>query len=147
MRTHPYLRAYMAGIAAPTAFFLILVFLEQLTHYLPLQAEWFLWFPLAVIPNAFGAWNIVYVLLHSRWHHPIGLHGAAFPFFVAPIALALATMEGVAHLGPSALVYFDGAIRIPYSYFAWAPFIGIAVYYLVWKYVVGYLNRVVDLPS
>ena len=147
MRTHPYLRAYMAGSAAPTAFFLILVCVEQFTHYFPAQAEWFLWFPLAVVPNAFGVWNVVYVLLHSRWHHPIGLHGAALPFFIAPIGFAFASMEGIVRLGHSALIYFDGAIRVPYSYLAFMLFIGIAVYYLMWKYVVGYLNRIVELPS
>jgi hypothetical protein len=147
MRTHRYLRAYMAGIAAPTVFFLILACVVKLTHYFPPEVEWFLWFPLAVVPNAFGVWNVLYVLLNSRWHHPIGLHGAAFPFFIAPIGFAIASMEGVVRLGAHALIYFDGVALLPYSYLAFLPFIAIAVYYLVWKYVVGYLNRIVELPS
>jgi len=137
----------MAGIAAPTAFFVILVCVEKLVHYFPPQAEWFLWFPLAVVPNAFGVWNVLYVLLHPHWHHPIGLHGAAFPFFIAPIGIAFTSMQGILRFGSNALIYFDGAIRVPYFYAAFAPFVGIAVYYLIWKYVVGYLNRIVELPS
>lgn len=147
MKTHPYLRAYMAGIAAPTLFLLVLVFVEQLTHYLPAQMQWIFWFPLAVVPNGFGLWNVLYVLLHSRWHHRIGFHGAAFPFFIAPIGFAFAWTEGFVRFGSNALIYFDGAVRIPYIYFTFAPFIGMAAYYLIWKYVVGYLNRIVELPS
>jgi hypothetical protein len=145
MKTHPYLRAYMAGVAPPTAFLLILMCVEHLVGFAPVES--FLWIPLAVVPNAFGVWNVLYVLLHSRWHHPIGLHGAALPFFIAPIGLALVVGQGIARLGPHELIYFDGEVLIPYWYLAFVPFVAIAVYYLVWKYAVGFLNRVVDLPS
>jgi hypothetical protein len=137
----------MAGIAAPTAFLLILVCIEQLTHSIPRQEESFLWFPLAVVPNAFGVWNILYVLLRPHWHHPIGLHGVALLFFIAPIGLAFASMQGVVRFEAKALVEFGGTIRLPYSYLIFLPFVGMAVYYLIWKYAVGYLNRVVELPS
>lgn len=36
--------------------------------------------------------------------------------------------------------------RIPYWYPAFAPFIAITACYLIWKYAVGYLNDVLELP-
>jgi hypothetical protein len=146
MNRHPYLRAYMAGVALPVAFLPLLVGVMHLTGELPRQLEWIFLFPLIIIPNGFGLWNMLYVKLNSHWHHPIGLHGAAFPFFIAPIGFMLATSQGWVRVTDRALVYFD-TIWVPYWLLSFAPFIALAAYYLIWKYAVGALNRVLELPS
>ena len=58
----PYLRAYMAGIAIPTAFLLVImtVFVTvHRFHHEPLPIDRVLVFPIAIAPNLWGAWNIV----------------------------------------------------------------------------------------
>lgn len=149
MNQHPYLRAYLAGIAAPTALLLVglAVFcVARFVYNVPAPIERVIVFPMAIIPNAFGAWNMLYVALRPHWHHSIGLHGAALPFFLAPIGFVLATSLGYLKLTEAGLVYFE-IVRVPYWYLAFAPFIGIALYYLVWKYAVGFLNKLQGIPD
>lgn len=146
MNRHPYLRAYMAGITLPVAFLPLLVGIVHLTGLLPRQMELIFLFPLVIIPNGFGLWNVLYVKLQSHWHHPIGLHGAALPFFLGPIGFMLGASQGLVKVTDRALVYFD-TISIPYWNLAFAPFIALTAYYLIWKYAVGALNRVLELPS
>jgi len=38
-------------------------------------------------------------------------------------------------------------VRLPYWWVAVAPLVGIAVYYLLWKYAVGFLNREVGIAG
>jgi hypothetical protein len=145
MNRHPYLRAYMAGITLPIAFLPFLVGAALLTDEFPRQEAWVFLFPLIVIPNAFGLWNILYVKLHSRWRHPVGLHGAALPFFIAPVGLALFSSTGLVQVTSRGLLYLD-TFWVPYWYPAIGLFLAPVVYYLIWKYVVGFLNRVLELP-
>lgn len=145
MVRNPYLRAYMAGITLPTVFLLVLFSLEQLVFHGPVAMERAMTFPLAFAPNAFGLWNMLFLKLHPHWRHPIGLHGAALPFVIAPVGFVFAISHGFVRIADGALIYFD-MIRIPYWHLAFAPFIAITTYYLIWKYVVGYLNSVVELP-
>ena len=142
---HPYLRAYMAGITAPTVFLLVLFCLVQIFRSAAPQLEWAIVFPLVIVPNAFGFWNMLYAGLQPRWHHPIGLHGAALPFLIAPIIYGFGMAHGLVEMGDHAVRYF-GFITVPYWYLIFAPFIAITAYYLIWKYVVGFLNRVLELP-
>jgi len=94
MNRNPYLRAYMAGITVPTAFLLILFCLSQFVFHAPDIMQRALMFPLALIPNAFGLWNMLFVKLQPHWRHPIGLHGAALPFFIAPLFFVIAGQQG-----------------------------------------------------
>ncbi|PYT64809.1 MAG: hypothetical protein DMG42_33745 [Acidobacteria bacterium] len=90
MNKHAYLRAYMAGIAVPTPLLLVAMTayaVFRLIYHFPVPVERFIVFPMAVVPNAWGAMR-------------------AFPI-LAPVALI--------------------------------------VYYLAWKYLVGFLNRVLGL--
>ncbi|SRR5260221_460801 len=143
MNHHPYLRAYMAGVVAPTVGLLVALTVFCIARYVcsvPAPIERLIIFPMAVIPNIFGVWNMLYVKLRSHWQMPIGLHGALLPFFLAPIGAALATSLGYLKLTSTGLVYFD-FVRIPYGYLPVGPFIAVAAYYLIWKYVVGFLNE------
>jgi hypothetical protein len=146
MSEHRYLRAYMAGVAFPVAFLPLLVSVVHLIGFLPREVEWIFLVPLIIVPNGFGLWNMLYVKLHSHWHHPIGLHGAALPFFLGPTAFLLVASQGMVSATGNGLVYLN-TLRVPYWYLTFTPFIALAVYYLAWKYVVGFLNRELDLPS
>jgi hypothetical protein len=147
MNQHPYLRAYMAGIAAPTAFLLVALAIFCVARFifqLPLPIERVIVVPLMVVPNAFGLWNMLYLKLRPHWQTPIGLHGALLPLFLGPIGFVVATGLGFVRLGAHGLTAFD-AINVPYWRLVIAPFFAIAVYYLVWKYLVGFLNREVGI--
>src|SRR5438445_9948114 len=88
MNTHPYLRAYMAGIAAPSVALLIALtvfILTRLVFHVPIPIERVIIFPMAVIPSAFGIWNIVYVWSRPHRSWPLGLHGALLPLIVGGV--------------------------------------------------------------
>lgn len=63
----------------------------RFVYGVPILIERFLVFPMAVVPNAWGLWKIVYLALHSRRRPPIGLYGAALPGFGMPLGLVFAT--------------------------------------------------------
>jgi hypothetical protein len=148
MKQYPYLRAYMAGIAVPTAFLLVgltIFCIERFVLNVPLPIERLIVFPMAVVPNVFGAWNMLFLKLHQHWRLPIGLHGAVLPLFLGPMGAVLAISLGFLRLTERGLEYF-GVFCVPRWYLFIAPFIAISVYYLVWKYGVGFLNKVLGLP-
>ena len=149
MNQHPYLRAYMAGIALPTALLLVGLCIFCIAHFgynLSAPIEKLIIFPMAVVPNVFGVWNMLFVKLHRHWRVPIGLHGAILPFFLLPIGFAVATSLGFLKLTERGLMYF-GIFTVPYWYVYLAPFLAIAGYYLAWKYVVGFLNEVLEISN
>ena len=140
MRAHPYLRAYMAGIVVPTLFSLLVVALSAFQRYyfeVPSQfvipmpsaplARAYL-FPMAVVPNAWGLWNMLYLAVSNRWPRrlSLGLHGALLVLLMIPGGVALAALLD------------DFTIQLQFA----APMvpIGMAVYYLAWKHLVGRLN-------
>lgn len=149
MNQHPYLRAYMAGIVFPTVLLLIWLTLFCIYRYaflMPLPIERAIIFPMAVVPNVFGLWNILFIKLHQHWRLPIGLHGAVLPLLLGPVGVAFMSAMGFLEITGRGLIYF-GAFRIPYWYVAVAPFIALTVYYLIWKYIVGFLNRVLGIAD
>lgn len=139
MRLHPYLRAYMAGIAVPTLFLLIpMTIYAYFRFYLEVPSQFVLempaWplaraivFPMAIVPNAWGLWNMLHLRLSGRAKLPLGFHGAVLPLLLIPGGVALARVLDVF------------SIQLGYA----LPIIpiGIAVYYLAWKYLVGFLNE------
>lgn len=137
MSPHPYVRAYLAGIAVPTVFLLVglTAFLTaQRAGILPAALERLLVFPMAGVPNLWGLWNMLYVaLLRRRIRWPIGLHGAALPFLLLPAGIALAHALKIELVTP---------LRVAAVF----PF-ALIVYYLAWKYVVSFLNRLIGVQS
>jgi len=145
---HPYLRAYMAGIVFPSAFMLVVLTAFCIVRFglkEPAPIEQIIVFPMAILPNAFGAWNMLFLKLHQHWRVPIALHGAALPLFLGPIGATFAIAMGFIRITERGLDYF-GIFTIPYWYLPLAPFIAIAAYYLIWKYVVGSLNKLLGIP-
>lgn len=147
MNTHPYLRAYLAGIFVPTLvlpLILTLYITVRLVLALPVPLERFIIFPMAVVPFLFGIWNMIYLATHERTHLPIGAHGAILPFIGAPIGAFVASCLGMLQISGQGVTWFQ-AVHVPYTYLAFLFLGGVAGYYLVWKYIVGFLNGVVGV--
>lgn len=135
MNQHPYLRAYMAGITIPTAVLLVAMTAFTIARYVfnvPLPIERVIVFPLAVVPNSWGAWNMLW--LASGRRIPIGIFGAFLPFLLVPGGVL------VLHLVGLSITSFV-PIALPLFLFP----IGLVIYYLVWKYFVAALNRIVGI--
>ncbi len=139
MQPHPYLRAYMAGIVVPTLLLLVsMTIFTCFRFYLEVPSQFVLempaWplaraivFPMAVVPNVWGLWNMLYLALRSRVRLSLGLHGALLPLFLIPGGMALASVLDVF------------GIQLRYA----VPIIpiGMGIYYLAWKFLVGFLNQ------
>ncbi len=139
MRPHPYLRAYMAGIVGPTLFLLVVVAFDAYQRlYFEVPNQFVLGlparpldraflFPMAVVPNAWGLWNMLYLGLRGRLRLPLGIFGSVLVLLLIPGGVALT------RLLDSFTIQMQFAVpMIP---------IGMAVYYLAWKYLVGFLNE------
>jgi hypothetical protein len=137
----------MAGIVVPTLVLLLVLsgfVIARLVCRVPLPIERVIVFPMALVPNMFGLWNMFYLWLRPRPHLPIGLHGALLPFLLAPCGLALASGLGFVTLGSRGLMWLDQLV-VPYPYVAVAFAVGLIVYYLVWKYLVGFFNQMLGI--
>jgi hypothetical protein len=136
MNQHIYLRAYLAGIAVPTVFLLVIMTGYTILRYvfnLPVPVERVIVFPMAVVPNIWGLWNILFIALRSRLQLSIGLHGAILPILLAPLGIVFAS-----------LLQFPISTLAAHVWPVAAP-VALIVYYLAWKYLVGFLNRVQQL--
>jgi len=131
MNRHPFLRAYLAGIAIPTVLLLVAMTAYTVIRYVydvPIAIEKVIVFPMAAGPNAVGLWNVLHLVVSQKRRISIGLFGAVLPLLLAPGGYVVSRLlnfsvpPGVFHVAPFAL-----------------PF-GMIVYYLVWKYFVGFLN-------
>ncbi|MBZ5553452.1 MAG: hypothetical protein LAO21_12080 [Acidobacteriia bacterium] len=136
MNTHPYLRAYMAGIVVPTVFLLVIFSffcVARFVYDIPVPIERIIVFPMALVPNLWGLWNMLYLSLHSHRRLPLGIHGAIIPLWAVPIGLAFARGLDFAipHFFPTML-----AITLPGL---------LVIYYLVWKYFVGFFNELLGI--
>ena len=146
MNGHPYLRAYMAGIALPTAFLLVALSVFCVWRFLlhiPVPIERMIVFPMALVPNLWGAWNMLYLALRTRYRWEVGLHGAILPAILAPMGYGAATVLGFLKTTAHGFAYFD-VVHVPFALAGTIFSVAIAIYYLAWKYVVSFLNRVVE---
>ncbi|MGO9340596.1 MAG: hypothetical protein ACLPY1_24245 [Terracidiphilus sp.] len=147
MNTHPFLRAYLAGIFLPTLVLPILLtvfIVARIVIQVPVPIEQVMIFPMAIVPSLFGLWNMLYLASHTSVHHPIGLHGAVLPLLMAPIGALVATHLNVLEIGSHGVVWFQ-TCAVPYFLVAPGFLFAMAAYYLVWKYIVGNLNRVLGI--
>lgn len=135
MKQHPYLRAYMAGIVVPTVFllfFLTFFIVARIVYQVPFPLERVIVFPMALVPNLWGVWNMLHLRLHSR-RLPIGFHGALLPILLTPAGFAVArTLDFVPPLNAAT----PAIIGFP---------IVLVIYYLVWKYLVGFFNELLGI--
>jgi hypothetical protein len=149
MNNHSYLRAYMAGISVPTPFLLVLlaVFsIARFVYHVSAPVERVIIFPMAIVPNLFGLWNMLHLASRSRTHLPLGIHGAILPFILAPAGFSLGRCFGFLDATVHGLSYF-GVVEIPYLYVALNFAVVLVIYYLVWKYLIGFFNHVAGIAE
>ena len=147
MNTHPYLRAYLAGVFLPTLILPVLLaafIVVRIVLAVPVPIEQALIFPMAVVPLLWGLWNMLWLGSAPRTHLPIGVHGAVLPLLLMPAGALTASCLGVLVLGSHGVTWFQ-VCQVPYMLIVPCFLAALAGYYLVWKYVVGYLNRVLGI--
>ena len=143
MRPRPYLRAYMAGIVVPTIVLFWIAFVYAYhVFYLEVSSQFIfglparplertILFPMAVVPNLWGVWNILWVATRAKTRLSIVAHGSVIPILLVPAGMLLArTTE---------LFY----IQMGYALLA-IP-VGMAIYYLAWKFLVASLNAEIGI--
>jgi len=126
----------MAGVTVPTIFllFVFATFLRLRFAYDPaFPLERVAMFPLALVPVLWGLWNVLFRSLQGRRWVPLGVHGALLPALLVPVALFV-----------SGHMRIDFPVDVRRIILEGAPLLMI-LYYLVWKYLVGFLNRLVGL--
>lgn len=147
MNTHPYLRAFLAGTFVPTLILPLLLsafILIRIVMQAPFPIERGLIFPMAVVPALWGLWNMLYLGWRERTHLAVGIHGALLPFVLVPCGASLAASLGVLQLGSTSATWFH-AVEVPYGFVAIGFCTALAAYYLAWKYIVGFVNRVLGI--
>ena len=147
MKPHPLLRAYMAGITVPTMFMLVILSVYCTLRFgleIQFPLERFMVFPMAMVPNLFGIWNIVYVSMSPEKRLPIGLHGALLPFILAPLGTLLARALDLLILTQNGMVWFE-TVTVPYTAALIIFPVVVAVYYLAWKHLVGFCDALLGV--
>jgi hypothetical protein len=136
MKTHPYLRAYMAGITIPTIMLIVIMVVFTLSRFVfdvPLPFERIVVFPMAIVPNLWGLWNVLYLFLRRYPYMKIGYHGAILGIVQMLIAFGVAGLIGFEFPGLNVAVL---PVGVP---------VVMIVFYLVWKHFVAFLNGVLGL--
>ena len=147
MISHPYLRAFLAGVFVPTLILpgLLLLFLLVRYAYQPsFPVERGLIFPMSLIPALWGLWNVLWKWSNPGTHLSVGAHGAILPLLLLPAGTFIGTALGILQLGSQSVTWFQ-AIHVPYALIALLFAAVLAAYYLVWKYVVGFVNQTLGI--
>ena len=147
MNSHPYLRAFLAGAFVPTLILPLMLtgfIILRLVLQVPFPFERGLVFPMALVPSLWALWNMLWLGSHDRTRLPIGIHGALLPLLLLPCGGTLATSLGILSLGANGVTWFQ-SLYIPYLVIA-PFFLGALVgYYLLWKYIVAFVNRTLGI--
>jgi hypothetical protein len=131
MNNHPLLRAYLAGIAVPTIFLMIVATVFTLVRYVynaPIPIERVIVFPMAFVPNLWGLWNVMHAAFFTHGRLSLGIFGCLLPLLLAPLGYFVARML---------------EFPIPHPIFSLTPIglpVAMILYYLAWKYLVASLN-------
>src|SRR5215211_8648021 len=93
---HPLLRAYMAGITLPTMVIPFVIGLVSMDHSTvrPFHLEDVVFFPVGLVPAAWGLWNMLYTRVRRYRDVPIGLFGAALLVPLGAAGYAIQTALG-----------------------------------------------------
>jgi hypothetical protein len=128
------MRAYMAGVVTPTIVVCAVAIAVGFRFArIPRDVERAMVFPMAIIPLTWGAWDALYIVVRRASPVPLGWFGALLPVLLIPGGVVLAHGLGLT------FVTVKGAlIALPPTMVA---------YVVLWKYVVGFLNRLVGVPD
>jgi hypothetical protein len=133
----------MAGIVVPTLFLLVVMSIFAYhRYYFEVSSQFVLGlpgrpleraivFPMAVVPNAWGLWNMLRLAIGSRTRLSLGVHGALLALVLMPGGVALGRL-----LDTFTIQWQFALPMVP---------IGMATYYLAWKYCVGFLNEEIGI--
>ncbi|WP_348262769.1 hypothetical protein P8935_23635 [Telmatobacter sp. DSM 110680] len=147
MKSHPYLRAFLAGILVPTLVLPLLLVAFIILRFgmkVSFPIERGLVFPMALVPGLWGLWSMLWQWTRERTHMPLGLHGACLPLLMMPVGALIATQAGVLVLAATSVTWFN-ALTVPYALIAAFLVAAMVAYYLAWKYIVGYVNQVLGI--
>ena len=126
----------MAGITIPTMMLIFILLVFTIARYIfdvPISIEKIVVFPMAIVPNLWGLWNILYVYMNRNRYLSIGFHGAVLSLVQVLLAFGIAK-----------LVSFE----IPELMVNALPFglpIVVIIFYLVWKHLVAFFNAVLGI--
>lgn len=137
----------MAGILVPTLvlpLLLVAFIVLRLGMKISFPIERGLVFPMALVPGLWGLWSMFWQWSRERTHLPVGVHGAFLPLLMVPAGAFIGTHAGVLVLAATSVTWFN-AITLPYALIALFVAVAMTAYYLAWKYIVGYVNRVLGI--
>jgi hypothetical protein len=137
----------MAGTLVPTLvlpLLLVAFIVLRIGMQISFPIERGLVFPMALVPALWGVWNILWEWSRDRTHLPLGAHGAFLPLLMMPVGALIATHGGVLTLGASYVTWFN-AVTVPYALIALLLAVAMTAYYLAWKYIVGFVNRLLGI--
>ena len=89
---------------------------------------------------------MLYLASHARTRLPLGIHGAILPFVLAPAGFLLGRSLGFLKATGYGFIYF-GVVEVHYVHVAVVFPVVLIVYYLVWKYLIGFFNRVAGIAG
>jgi hypothetical protein len=116
----------------------------RLILQIPAPIERIIVFPMAAVPNVFGLWNMLYLKLRESRPISIGVMGAILPFVLAPLGGLLACSLGFLRFTAGGLEYFN-SVQVNYAVLAAGFCVVSIIYYLGWKYLVGFFNGVAGI--
>lgn len=137
----------MAGTLVPTLvlpLLLVAFIVLRLGMQISFPIERGLVFPMALVPALWGLWNMLWEWSHERTRLPVGVHGAILPLLLVPAGGTLATCLGILAIGSHGVTWFQN-LYVPYAWIAPCFLAALAGYYLAWKYIVGFVNRLLGI--
>ena len=137
----------MAGTLVPTLVLPLLLtafIVLRLGMQISFPIERGLIFPMALVPALWGVWNVLWEWSRERTRLPIGVHGAILPLLMMPAGALVASHAGFLVLAATSITWFN-AVTMPYTLVALFPVAAVTAYYLAWKYIVGFVNRVLGI--
>jgi hypothetical protein len=137
----------MAGTLVPTLvlpLLLVAFIVLRIGMQVSFPIERGLVFPMALVPALWGLWNILWEWTRDRTRLPVGVHGALLPLLMMPVGGFIARHGGVLTLGANSATWFN-AVTVPYAFIALLLAIAMTAYYLAWKYIVGFVNRLLGI--
>jgi hypothetical protein len=147
MTTHAKLRGFLAGIFVPTLvlpLMLTVFIVVRIYLRIPVPIERALVFPMALVPCIWGLWNLLWVETHEKTRLSLGAHGALLPLLLLPGGALIGCSLGVFQIQLHGVCWFGGC-TVPYVLIVPVLLAVIAGYYLVWKYIVGAVNRILGI--
>ena len=78
-----------------TVFLLVAMTIYAIVRYIcvvPIPIERLIVFPMAVVPNVWGVWNVIYRASNAHRHVSLGIFGGALPLLLAPCGYAVARL-------------------------------------------------------